>query len=194
VFAAIFFVLKQIRDLRIEVQDDGPGEMFFATNEEFYSSARDAVRRAKREVRVTYFRPVPPTTLSSSESREYFNGVLAFARRKGTVRRIIGIANDEMADWCVTQADEIERNPRYNVRVIETKNQTVEPMSVCLIDDDTMYMAFSGPTDQQLGGIREDAPKLVHFHQNRFDQLWATGVDLREFAKAKTAATDIQPT
>ncbi|QXV56564.1 hypothetical protein [Amycolatopsis sp. TNS106] len=194
IFAAIFFVLKQIRDMRIEVQNDGPGEVFFATNEEFYSSARDAVRGAEREVRVTYFRHVPPTTVSSAESREYFSEVLNFARRRGTVRRIIGIANDAMANWCVAQTGEVERNPRYNVRVIEMRNQTVEPMSICLIDDDTMYMAFSGPTDQQLGGIREDAPKLVHFHQNRFDQLWASGTDLQEFAKARTAATDTQPT
>jgi hypothetical protein len=65
-------------------------------------------------------------------------------------------------------------------------------MSACLIDDDTMFMAFSGPTDQQLGGIREDAPKLVHFHQNRFDHLWASGIDLREYAEARAAATDVR--
>lgn len=189
-FAAIFFILKQIRDLRIEVQDNGRTEVFFATNEEFYSSARDAVRRAEREIRVTYFRHVPPTTLSSAESREYFNEVLGFAKEKGTVRRIVGVANDAMANWCADQAAEAERIPRYNVRVIETRNQQVEPMSACLIDDDVMYMAFSGPTDQQLGGIREDAPKLVHFHQNRFDQLWASGTDLQEFAKARTAPSE----
>jgi hypothetical protein len=51
-----------------------------------------------------------------------------------------------------------------------------------------MYMAFSGPTAQQLGGIREDAPKLVRFHQNRFDQLWAGGVDLLTYVEARTAA------
>jgi hypothetical protein len=119
-FAAIFFVLKQIRDLRIEVQDDGPSEVFFATNEEFYSSARNAVRGAEREVRVTYFRHVPPTTLSSAESREYFDEVLNFAKGKGTVRRIVGVANEAMADWCVAQVADVERIPRYNVRIIET--------------------------------------------------------------------------
>jgi hypothetical protein len=40
----------------------------------------------------------------STESREYFDEVLNFARRKGTVRRIIGIGNDAMANWCVTRA------------------------------------------------------------------------------------------
>ncbi|MFI9386695.1 hypothetical protein [Kutzneria sp. NPDC052558] len=189
-FAAIFFVLKQIRDLRLDVQDGGPGEVFFATNEEFYSSARAAVHAARREVRVTYFRQVPPTVLASAESRDYFAEIVAFAHRKGTVRRIIGVPNQAMADWCVAQAVLVAGNPRYNVRVIETVGQAVEPMSVCLIDDDTMYMAFSGPTDQQLGGIREDAPKLVHFHQNRFDQLWGSGVDLHDFVKAATAADD----
>ncbi|MFD5092035.1 hypothetical protein ACFWMR_15635 [Amycolatopsis thailandensis] len=192
-FAAVFFVLKQIRDLRIEVQNGGPEEVFFATNEEFYSSAQDAVHGAKREVRVTYFRHVPPTALSSAESRKYFREVINFARNKGNVRRIIGISSDAMADWCVAQVGEVERNPRYNVRVIDTRNQTVEPMSVCLIDDDTMFMAFSGPTDQQIGGIREDAPKLVQFHQNRFDQLWTIGTDLAEFVKVRTTDTDAPP-
>jgi hypothetical protein len=186
-FAAIFFLLKQIRDLRVEVQDGGPGEVFFATNEEFYGSAKDAVHRAKREVRVTYFRCVPPTKLSSEESREYFGEVIEFARKKGTVRRIIGVSNDALADWCISQADQVSRIPGYNIRVIDTRNQPVEPMSVCLIDDETMFMAFSGPTDQQLGGIREDAPKLVQFHQNRFDQLWAGAVDLLEFAASRNA-------
>lgn len=188
-FAAVFFVLKQIRDLRLDVQEGGPGEVFFATNEEFYSSAREAVHAAQREVRVTYFRQVPPTTLSSVESHEYFDEIVNFAHRKGTVRRIVGIANETMADWCVAQAAEVARHPRYSVRIIETANQAVEPMSVCLIDDDTMYMAFSGPTDQQLGGIREDAPKLVRFHQNRFDQLWGSGTDLADFVRARTRSS-----
>ncbi|GAB2748283.1 hypothetical protein [Amycolatopsis magusensis] len=182
-FVAIFFVLKQIRDLRIEVQDEGLAEVFFATGEEFYSSAREAVRKAEREIRVSYFRQVPPAKFASVQSREYFGEVFNFARRKkGTVRRIVGVSNDAMAEWCVSQLEQVVRNPRYNIRVIETRNQPVEPMSVCLIDDTIMYMAFSGPTDQQLGGIREDAPRLVQFHQNRFDQLWASSTKLEEFA------------
>jgi hypothetical protein len=179
-FAAVFFVLKQIRDLRIEMQGSKPAEVFFATNEEFYGSAKDAVNRAKREVRVTYFRTASPTKIASRQSRDYFAAIVRFAQ-KGTVRRIIGVSNKDMAEWCVSQAELVRRTPRYNVRVIVTTNQPVEPMSACLIDDDTMYMAFSGPTDQQLGGIREDAPKLVHFHQNRFDQLWAAGTDILDF-------------
>jgi hypothetical protein len=71
------------------------------------------------------------------------------------------------------------------VRIIRTDHQRVEPMSMALIDDDTMYMAFPGPTDQQLGGIREDAPKLAHFHQSRFDQLWERGVDLDDFISSE---------
>lgn len=182
-FAAIFFVLKQIRDLRLTVQHGGRGEVFFATNEEFYGSARKAVRSAEREIRATYFRDVPPTELASQESREYFDQVIEFARKSGTVRRIIGVSNDALAEWCTSQLDQVTRTPRYNVRVIDTRSQAIEPMSICLLDDDVMYMAFSGPTAQQLGGIREDAPRLVQFHQNRFDQLWEGGVDLRTYVQ-----------
>jgi hypothetical protein len=184
VFAAIFFVLKQIHDLRLEVQSSGTREQFFATNEEFYSSARDEVRRANREIRVTYFRSAPPTKIASRESREYFEEVIKFTHNKGTVRRIIGVSNKSLAEWCVSQAEQVNRNPRYNVRVIVTANQAVEPMSACLIDDEVMFMAFSGPTDQQLGGIRVASPKLVQFHQNRFDQLWAAGSDLLHFVNS----------
>jgi hypothetical protein len=191
-FAAVFFVLKQIRDLRLEVQDGGPGEVFFATNEEFYSSARHAVRAAACEIRVTYFREVPPTELTSRESREYFDEVIEFASRSGTVRRIIGVSNEAMANWCASQAALVAQVPRYNVRVIDSRAQAIEPMSICVVDDDTMYMAFSGPTAQQLGGIREDAHRLVQFHQNRFDQLWAEGVDLLTFVKSRTG-TDADP-
>jgi hypothetical protein len=180
VFLAIFFVLRQIRDLRLNLEEGAVQEIFFATNEEFYRSAREAVQGAKREIRVTYFRTVPPTKVGSIESREYFDEVLKFARTKGTVRRIIGVSNEAMAEWCTTQAQQARTIPRYNIRVLETTNQAVEPMSVAMIDDDVMYMAFSGPTDQQLGGIREDAPKLVRFHQSRFDQLWERGIDPRD--------------
>jgi hypothetical protein len=184
IFLATFFILRQLRDLRLELQGARTREVFFATNEKFYSSAREAVRRANDEVRVTYFRNAPPSTVASSESGEYFAEVRRFAQRKGTVRRIIGVANKELADWCAAEAEHVRKNPRYHARVIVTKNQAVEPMSACIIDDDVMYMAFSGPTHQQLGGIREDAPGLVHFHQNRFDQLWATGTDLLEFIRS----------
>lgn len=181
IFVATFFILKQIRDLRIELQDGRIREVFFETNEKFYGSAREAVRRANQEIRVTYFRDAPPTTVASSESGEYFAEIRKFAQRKGTVRRIIGVANKELAEWCAVEAEYVRNNPRYHARVIVTKNQAIEPMSACIIDDHVMYMAFSGPTHQQLGGIREDAPGLVHFHQNRFDQLWATGTDLLDF-------------
>ncbi|WP_285508351.1 hypothetical protein [Actinokineospora sp. NBRC 105648] len=176
--------MRQVRALRITLQDSNAVEVFFATNEEFYSSARDAVRRAEREVRVTYFRETPPTRLASVESKEYFAEIIRFAQARGTVRRIIGVSNAEMAQWCADQVACVAENPGYNVRVIVTVAQAVEPMSACLIDDDAMYMAFSGPTAQQLGGIREDAPKLVHFHQNRFDQLWGDGVDLADFVRS----------
>jgi len=181
VFVGILFILKQLRDLRLELRY-GSGEVFFSTNEEFYSSARRAVLNAEREIRVTYFRENPPTELASIEANEYFAEILRFAEQKGTVRRIIGVPNAAMAEWCRAQAETVAKYPRFHVRVIVTKNQTIEPMSACLIDDSVMYMAFSGPTAQQLGGIREDAPKLVHFHQNRFDQLWAAGTDICAFA------------
>lgn len=186
VFAAILFTLKQIRDLKLEIRYGG-GEVFFSTNEEFYRSARSAVHDAKREIRVTYFRDKPPTDLASVEGKDYFNEIIRFAQQKGTVRRIIGVPNDAMADWCVKQAQLVTKHPRYHVKVIDTRHQAIEPMSACLIDDDVMYMAFSGPTHQQLGGIREDAPQLVHFHQNRFDQLWAAGEDLLTFVDNITA-------
>lgn len=187
VFAAIFFILKQLRDLRLALLEAGnTREIFFATNEEFYGSAREAVQRAQREVRVTYFRDVPPTKLASGESKEYFDEVLRFARTKGTVRRIIGVPNKDLAEWCKSQAGAAEKIARYNVRVVVTENQQVEPMSAALIDDDVMYMAFSGPTDQQLGGIREDAPQLVRFHQNRFDQLWERGTEIGDFVACQT--------
>jgi hypothetical protein len=124
---------------------------------------------------------VPPTKLTSAESREYFQEVLKFARAKGTVRRIVAVSNKAMAEWCKTHAEEVSMIPRYNIRVLITVHQRVEPTSVAMFDDDVMYMAFSGPTDQQLGGIREDAPKLVRFHQSRFDQLWEYGMDMENF-------------
>ncbi|MQY20425.1 hypothetical protein [Nocardia macrotermitis] len=192
-FAAVFFVLKQIRDLRIAVQETKPTQLFFATNEEFYDSAREAVHRGTQEVRVTYFRDVPASDLSSEESHRYFDEVVDFARRKGTVRRIVGIANDAMAEWCATQLPLVRHNPRYHVRIIDTTNQVVEPMNICLIDNDIIYMAFSGPTDQQLGGMRVDGPELARFHQNRFDQLWGQGTDLEDFIAMRTAATGVPP-
>jgi hypothetical protein len=184
VFLAIFFILRQIRDLRLNLEEAGIREVFFATNDEFYRSASDAVRGGKREIRVTYFRTVPPTNLPSIESGQYFDAVLRFARTRGTVRRIIGVPNSAMAEWCITQAQHVRTIPRYNVRVVDTRNQTVEPMSFALIDDDVMYMAFSGPTAPQLGGIREDAPRLVHFHQSRFDQLWDRATDFQSLLDA----------
>jgi hypothetical protein len=185
-FAALFFLLRQVRDTRLAVGEIGHTEIFLATDEEFYRSLKNAVQRAEREVRATYFRTVPPSRLTSRESAAYFQEILAFARKKGTVRRLIGVSNDAIADWCAEQADQVAKHPRYHVRVIDTRCQPVEPMSVCIVDDDVMYMAFSGSTDNQLGGIREDAPKLVSFHQSRFEQLWADATDLAEFAALRS--------
>jgi hypothetical protein len=185
IFLAIFFLLRQIRDLRLNLEKAAAREVFFSTNEEFYDSAREAVSCGKSEIRATYFRRVPPTKLASAESKEYFEEVVRFARTKGTVRRIIAVSNEAMAEWCKTQAELVREIPRYNIRVLDTVHQKVEPTSVVMIDDDVMYMAFSGPTDQQLGGIREDAPQLVRFHQNRFDQLWESGMDVETSVNSK---------
>lgn len=56
IFLAIFFILRQIRDVRLNLEKAAIQETFFATNEEFYESAREAVQRGKREIRATYFR------------------------------------------------------------------------------------------------------------------------------------------
>lgn len=184
-FAGLFFTLRQISGVRQDLREAAtPSESFFSTNEEFYASARAAVSAAKREICVTYFRPTPPTVLASDESREYFDEVVGFARKRGSVRRIVGVSNAALAQWCEAQAVTATSHPRYCVRVIVTTGQKVEPMSAALIDDEAMYMAFPGPTDQQLGGIREDAPKLVQFHRSRFDQLWERGTDVQDFVRS----------
>jgi hypothetical protein len=175
IFAGTFFVLKQIRDLRVEVRSrDDPPEKYYPSAQEFYGSAARAVGRAKHEICTTYFRDDVPTRDFGKAAAQYFDAVLTFSKEKGVVRRIIKVTSPELALWCQEQAGLAKRTPRFYVRVMNPPAGYVEPM-----DKRVTYLLFANQSDTQLGGVRPVGEQMAGFLQARFDEHWrlATPVD-----------------
>lgn len=192
-FAAVFFILKQVRDLRVEVRGGRNRESFFESAQDFYTTAAESVRRGKREIRATYFRDAPPGEAVGDACERYFEDIVEFARtRRRTVRRIISVNNKEMVEWCRAQADLDNSIPSYYVRVLDTGAGAVEPMSMVIIDDETIYLAFSGHTHEQLGGVRPRGEKLAQFLRQRFDSHWAVSIPAREFLASERCVALLQ--
>jgi hypothetical protein len=185
-FAGVFFVLKQIRDLRLEIRSrEEFAEKFFPSAKDFYSSAARAVDRARQEVCATYFRDAAPDEYAGKEAVQYFDRVVRFAREQGAVRRIIKVDNASLANWCQRQAELADEVAGYYVRVLNLPAGSVEPMNMAILDRSVVYLAFAGPTDQQLGGVRPPGSQLAGFLQARFDDHWRIATPVDKYVRTK---------
>ncbi|MFY1627495.1 hypothetical protein ACN268_30540 [Micromonospora sp. WMMD735] len=185
VFASAFFILKQIRDLRIEVRSlDDPPEKHYPSAREFYESAARAVTRSQHQICATYFRNNRPTKDFGKAAEQYFDAVLRFAKEKGTVRRIIKVTNPELAAWCREQ-EALDRSiPRYYVRVLNPAQGNMEPMNMAIMDKTITYLLFADHTDTQLGGVRPTGKQLAEFLQARFDEHWRLAIPIRDYVES----------
>ncbi|MCD2188262.1 hypothetical protein [Actinomycetospora soli] len=183
VFAGLLFLLKQIRDLRLELREKEVEEKYFANADEFYSSAARAVGRANREICATYFRDEPPSGRGDKRDA-YFAAVIEAARQRRTVRRIIKVTNPDLAQWCVDQKKLCEEVESYYVRVL-TISGDVEPMNMAILDEEVVYLAFAGPTGSQIGGVRPQGRRLASFFRSRFDEHWRIAVPIEHFVTGR---------
>ncbi|GLW29209.1 hypothetical protein Areg01_21490 [Actinoplanes regularis] len=184
-FAAVFLILRQLRDLRIDLRKKEFQEDYYPTGNQLYSSVISAIVETRHEICATYFRDTPPSPAVGEEARRYFKKVVDFARTKGTVRRIIKVDNPQLTDWCLEQARLAETVPRLNVRVLNPGSGGVEPMNVIILDGTSAYLSFAGATPEQVGGVRPPGGKHTAFLQARFNEHWRRAKPIAEFVRSK---------
>jgi hypothetical protein len=155
---------------------------WYPDNEQFYRGGAERVRTARSRILVTYIRRHPPEHYTSEAAAEYFATVLDWARRPGarSVRRIIGIPNQEMRKWVRRHYEETRDIRNYDARVIRWE-LGADGINMALIDDSTAFLAFSGIASQELSGFRVDSPEFVRYFVGYFDQLWACGTPLDSY-------------
>ena len=182
IFASAFFILKQIRDLRIEVRNrDDPPEKYYPSAQEFYESATRSVTRTQHQICATYFRNDIPTRDFGRAASQNFDAVFRFALEKGVVKRIIKVTNPELALWCKEQAELVKSNPRFYVRVLNPAEGNVEPMNMAIMDKTVTYLLFADQTDTQLGGVRPTGKQHTEFLQARFDEHWRLATPIQQY-------------
>ena len=171
-FAAIFLMLRQIRDLRVNLNRKGLDEDYYPTGQELYAAVIRELGRTQHEICATYFRDTPPSPVVGDEATRYFEKVVEFGKEKGVVRRIIKVTNPQLAHWCLEQAELAKELPRLHIKVLNPVADGVEPMNVIIFDGAVAYLSFAGVTPSQVGGVRPPGPRHTAFLQERFEKHW----------------------
>lgn len=165
---------------------------WYRTNPEFYEAATREVRKARREIRVTYIRRRPPTYYTSSASMQYFTAVLEWAcaaadeDSERAVHRIIGIPEIDgvpdsvMLDWVRSHYEETVELRNYEARVMCWPNNA-DGQNMALIDDTVAFLAFPGASHQKLNGFSVKDPTFLNYYAGYFDQLWHSLIPLKTY-------------
>jgi transcriptional regulator with XRE-family HTH domain len=165
---------------------------WYLDNEQFYLNAAERVRAARSRILVTYVRRRPPDHYTSEAAAAYFKAVLDWARQPGarSVRRIIGIPNNEMRDWAIQHYEETRDIRNYDARVVRWGLEA-DGINMALFDDSTAFLAFSGVASQELSGFRVDSVEFLRYFVGYFDQLWACGTALEQYATTQGDASSL---
>ncbi|MFI5863403.1 helix-turn-helix domain-containing protein [Streptomyces sp. NPDC051546] len=155
---------------------------WYRDNREFYEAARACVLKARSEIRVTYTRRYPPSQYTTPASAAYFRAVLDWAETSSederSVRRIIGmpehegIADPDMLAWARGHHEDSRHILNYEANVLRWP-AAADGLNMALIDDNVVFLAFSGGPRQRLNGFRVEDPVFMNYFSAYFDQLWA---------------------
>ncbi|MER6010151.1 helix-turn-helix transcriptional regulator [Streptomyces bluensis] len=163
---------------------------WYRTNPEFYDAAAKQVRKARSEIRVTYTRRFPPDQYRAKASADYFEAILDWARQDAederSVRRIIGIPElDGVPDrdvlaWAREHRDKTIGILNYEASVLRWTARA-DGLNMALVDDDVVFLAFSGGVRQKLNGFSVKDHTFMSYFSSYFEQLWTSLPSLGEY-------------
>jgi hypothetical protein len=163
----------------------------YPTNSDFYNEVHQIVRNAQYRISVTYIRRAPPSDFASREAKAYFDFVLEWAKNSPnhTVRRIICVPDNRMLDnrmllWAQSHYEETKSIPNYEVRVVESTIEA-DALNLALIDNMTVFLAFSGETEQDMRGLSLKSDEAFKYFDAYYNQLWAAGKPLSRFLEPR---------
>jgi hypothetical protein len=159
-------------------------------NNEFYGNLTQRIMHsAQHKLDVTYLRRIPPTSFTQEKSRSYFQSILDWANEEParSVRRIIGVHNDEMRKWAYRHWQETRKISNYEARIIEYEGK-LDMLNMALIDERFVYLAFSGSTNQSMSGLSIDDKRACQYFAHYYDQNWANAEPLAQWASRYSSA------
>lgn len=166
---------------------------WYRDNPEFYGAAAEYVRRAERDIRVTYIRRYPPTMFTSQAAADYFAAVLDWARDCGdqqrSVRRVIGVPTPSgaiepaMLSWLRDHHTATADLLNYEANIFEW-TVAADGVNMALLDDDIAFLAFSGVGRQRLNGFSVADHGFVDYFVNYFEQIWSASTPLEDYLRA----------
>ncbi|MBA2951034.1 helix-turn-helix transcriptional regulator [Streptomyces himalayensis] len=155
---------------------------WYRDNREFYGAAAERVHRARSEIRVTYTRRYPPTQYTTRASAEYFQAILEWAAEESDdercVRRIIGVPEQggvpdkDMLAWARRHHEDTSHLLNYEANVLRWM-APADGLNMALVDDNAVFLAFSGGSRQRLNGFSVEDPTFMSYFAGYFEQLWA---------------------
>ena len=165
---------------------------WYRNNREFYEAAAARVRQARSEIRVTYTRRFPPTQYTTRAAAEYFKAIVDWAAEdtddERCVRRIIGIPerdgvpDDAMCSWARQHHEDTKSLLTYEASVLRWP-AAADGLNMALIDDDVVFLAFSGGPRQKLNGFSVENPTFLSYFAGYFEQLWAVLQPLEDYLR-----------
>ena len=155
-------------------------------------AAAARVRQARSEIRVTYTRRFPPTQYTTRAAAEYFKAIVDWAAEdtddERCVRRIIGIPerdgvpDDAMCSWARQHHEDTKSLLTYEASVLRWP-AAADGLNMALIDDDVVFLAFSGGPRQKLNGFSVENPTFLSYFAGYFEQLWAVLQPLEDYLR-----------
>ncbi len=94
------------------------------------------IHEIEHKLDVTYVRRIPPTAFTQEKSQRYFKSILDWANEEHarTVRRIIGVHNEEMRKWAYKHWQDTRQISNYEARILEYEGK-LDMLNMALIDE-----------------------------------------------------------
>jgi hypothetical protein len=142
---------------------------------EFYPALKSAVENARRRVDATYIRRFPWSESDNEKAEKYFDSSVEWSKKSSDriLRRIMVDNNEMMNKWIVRYLDttEVREAKHYHVRILPWRIEA-DLVNFALIDNETVFVAFSGENKELEGGFSFRHKEIAKFLEVYYQQLW----------------------
>jgi hypothetical protein len=120
-----------------------------------------------------------PSRFKEPQATEYFRSMLEWARANPSrvVRRIICVPDDAMLSWARLHHAETRDISNNEVRAVDWMIEA-DALNLAIIDSSTVFLAFSGVSEQDIRGLSFKAELALTYFEVYFNQLWNAAMPL----------------
>ncbi len=163
----------------------------FSGRQGFYDSAISCIKKAKKDIHVTYFYPLSPANIP--EGRKYFGLLEKILKENPDIEftRVVSVENEEKLGWVRETIQRYKDNPKRKVIWVKSQDIYSRPYNInlVLVDKENMVLGIPDLKNDVLGLYIENK-EIGEYFETYFKGLKSSSAEvLDKLQKLKDIAT-----